>query len=284
MNIFLSWSGVRSKQVAELLHEWIPDVLQFARTWMSAESIEFGTSWNNEIRKELKETNFGIILVTRENYDAPWLMFEAGALSKDMEVSRVVPLIADPDMKIENLTGPLTQLQAATVFSKQNLLRLFKDINSASNSNQLNPDRLQRCFDLQWQGIEKKYKSIEPADGEVPKVDSDDMLNRIYKKLVQMDSENDEKRSSRWDWSLPNIARVKRSTTRILETKADLFGFLEEFGLTSSDAEELAGELVASTRNDAPIMFIDGQTEISIKRDWKFGNFAIAKLERLEDR
>jgi hypothetical protein len=66
----------------------MPDVLFMAEPWLSAEDIEKGAKWNQVVSGELEKSNFAIICLTPENLGAPWLLFEAGALSKRPE-SRV---------------------------------------------------------------------------------------------------------------------------------------------------------------------------------------------------
>jgi len=71
MKVFISWSGPFSKQVAELLRDWVGDVLQGVQPWISSEDIEKGSFWFGEISNQLAETSFGIICLTTENKDAP---------------------------------------------------------------------------------------------------------------------------------------------------------------------------------------------------------------------
>lgn len=55
MKLFLSWSGEKSHKVALIFKEWIPSVIQLV--------------------KELETSTFGIIFVTTENLEAPWIHF-----------------------------------------------------------------------------------------------------------------------------------------------------------------------------------------------------------------
>jgi hypothetical protein len=79
MTVFISCSGPLSTKVAELLAAWLPDVIQGVETWLYSEDIEKGSRWPEEFNKALA-TTVGILCVTRENKNAPWLLFEAGAL------------------------------------------------------------------------------------------------------------------------------------------------------------------------------------------------------------
>src|SRR5947209_2821697 len=85
MKVFISWSGERSKAVAEALRYWLPKVIQAIEPWMSADDIEKGTRWRSGIADELEQSSVGIICVTRENLDSTWIHFEDGALSKQQQ-------------------------------------------------------------------------------------------------------------------------------------------------------------------------------------------------------
>ena len=82
MRVFLSWSGPLSKAVAELLKEWIKMVLHASKPWLSSEDIEKGSLWFGEISDQLKNTCIGIVCLTKENMNRPWILFESGALAK----------------------------------------------------------------------------------------------------------------------------------------------------------------------------------------------------------
>ena len=109
VKVFISWSGDPSRLIAKALAEWLRNVVQHVDPWMSDENIVSGARWNEAIAKELGETNFGIVCVTRGNQHAPWLIFEAGALAKSVEMARVVPLCID--LSFSEITGPLSGFQ-----------------------------------------------------------------------------------------------------------------------------------------------------------------------------
>jgi TIR domain len=91
MKVFISWSGSKSQDVAVALGDWLPGVINRIEPFVSAKDIYAGSRWESEIASQLDTTNFGIVCVTRENQAAPWLNFEAGALAKAVELSRLIP-------------------------------------------------------------------------------------------------------------------------------------------------------------------------------------------------
>src|SRR6266403_3949719 len=93
MKVFISWSGPISNKVAVLLRDWLPSVIQAVEPYVSSEDIDKGARWSTDIAKELEAAHFGILCITPDNISAPWINFEAGALSKALDKSKVVPLL-----------------------------------------------------------------------------------------------------------------------------------------------------------------------------------------------
>ena len=114
MKVFLSWSGHKSHQVALVLRDWLPSVIQSIMPYVSSEDIDKGARWSTDIAKELEDSTYGILCVTKENLEAPWLLFEAGALSKMMDKSSVCPFIFD--LKRAEVKGPILQFQSTICF------------------------------------------------------------------------------------------------------------------------------------------------------------------------
>jgi len=111
MKVFISWSGPISREVAVALRDWLPSVIQAVEPYVSSEDIDPGVRWGVDIAGQLDDTEFGVLCVTRNNVTAPWLNFEAGALSKSVERSRVVPFLIDlsPSLDISR-TAPRSLL------------------------------------------------------------------------------------------------------------------------------------------------------------------------------
>lgn len=160
MKIFISWSGDRSKALATALKDWLPTVLQYVQPWMSSSDINSGERWSNEIAKQLQETNFGILCVTKENLEAPWLLFEAGALAKSMQDGRVIPLRLDVD--VSDITGPLQQFHSEKADS-EGVKKLLASLN-ASWTSPIADEILQNVFDPMWAVLEKKIEAIPQSE------------------------------------------------------------------------------------------------------------------------
>jgi len=155
--VFISWSGELSQKLAETLRDWLPSTLQYVKPYFTPEDIEKGTKWGSEIAKELESANIGVICLTRDNTEKPWILFEAGALSKSIEKGRVCTLLFDLDAA--DLTGPLTNFQG-TRFIKEDFKRLVVTINSAAGDARLESAVLDDVFDMWWPKLEAKVRQI----------------------------------------------------------------------------------------------------------------------------
>jgi len=111
MRTFLSWSGDASRRLAEGFKQWAPQVLQFLdEPFISSRDIYAGERWGRELSEELEDHTFGIAFVTREAIASPWIMFEAGALSKISDDSRYIAILCDIELHEVSHT-PLAQFQ-----------------------------------------------------------------------------------------------------------------------------------------------------------------------------
>ncbi|PYV30457.1 MAG: hypothetical protein DMG22_20315 [Acidobacteria bacterium] len=177
MKVFISWSGSLSKRVAAALRDWLPTVLQAVEPWMSAEDIEKGARWGSDVAVELSKTKAGILCVTADNVDAPWLNFEAGALSKTLEKTFVSPYLVG--LTPTDLTGPLVQFQA-TESSKLDTRRLMSTLNKALGDIALPDEQLDKTFERWWPELESALREIQSAEvPEAPRRDQREILEEI---------------------------------------------------------------------------------------------------------
>ena len=152
MNILISWSGEKSRLVAIGLKAFLQDVNQRIIAWFSDTDINAGDRWGNELASRLESTNYGIICVTQESLQSPWVLFEAGALSKVVSASKVCPYLIDLTRK--QLKGPLAQFQSKEA-TKEQTLEMLHSLNYAMKDEALSEDRLKRYFDTFWPPLER---------------------------------------------------------------------------------------------------------------------------------
>ncbi|MEP0005085.1 MAG: TIR domain-containing protein [Balneola sp.] len=158
MKIFISWSGNQSKSVATYLKSWIEQIIQAADPWISVD-IDKGKKWNGEIINELAESRVGIICLTRDNLNSPWILFEAGALSKSTD-SHVCTFLVD--ITPTDLTGPLSIFQA-TKFNREDIFKLLTSINNnvkLSGGKSLTNDNLRALFKIFYPQLEEEINKI----------------------------------------------------------------------------------------------------------------------------
>ena len=165
MKVFLSWSGDLSHKVALTLRDWLPSVIQSIEPYVSSEDIDKGARWSTDIASELADSSYGILCVTKENLHAPWLTFEAGALSKTMDKSYVSPFLFD--IKRSEVNGPILQFQS-TVFEKDDVKKLLLSLNKADSGEQLTNSRLEKAFDVWYPNLEDSLNHLLEVHPEEP--------------------------------------------------------------------------------------------------------------------
>lgn len=157
LKVFISWSGDLSHAVALSLKDWLPSVIQSLVPYVSSEDIDKGARWSSDISKELEDSSYGILCVTSENVDAPWVNFEAGALSKSLERSRVAPFLFHLDRT--EVRGPLLQFQS-TVYEKEDVRKLVRSLNRACADGSVEEPRLDDIFEVWWPHLEQKLGAL----------------------------------------------------------------------------------------------------------------------------
>lgn len=157
MKVFLSWSGERSRLVATLLDEWLRCVLQAIRPWISTKDIDRGSLWFSEIQDQLQDVTTGIICLTQENKEKPWILFEAGALAKGLSNSRVCTLLID--LEPHDIRDPLAQFNH-TKPDQGGIYALVHTLNNRLGDNRLDPAILTKVLDTYWAQFEQQFQAI----------------------------------------------------------------------------------------------------------------------------
>jgi hypothetical protein len=161
-SIFVSWAGKRSHSIASALSHWLPCFSSSFETWMS-DDLPAGQRWSTQLAEKLASTDTGILCVTEENHSSPWLNFEAGAISRSVTVSQVIPYAIGIDPA--DVPHPIGQFQAVRA-TRAGTLTLLKGLSAAlPEPVTIDP----KLFSALWPLLESAI-AMDPAN--VPLVDS----------------------------------------------------------------------------------------------------------------
>ncbi|MDG9671841.1 toll/interleukin-1 receptor domain-containing protein [Hahella sp. CR1] len=183
MNVFISWSGEKSKAVAVLLRSWLRYVLQALDPWVSDVDIERGEVWFNAIGKKIKDSTVGVICLTKENVNKPWILFEAGALSRGLESQRVCTFLVD--LSPSDVSNPLASFNHSMP-DENGLYRLIFTLNESLGSEGLDVPVLDVVYKQFWPLFESKFKEIilkYPNSDVKSERSAEDMLAEILESI-----------------------------------------------------------------------------------------------------
>lgn len=158
LKIFISHSGERSSMLAKAIARFITHVIQNAKCFVSETDIEPGQKWLQRISDELRGSSFGIICLTPENTNSRWINYEAGCLSKELDTSRVCPILLS--IAPQNVGLPLSQFQCRTADSN-GMFDLIKSINHTFGDDALPDEQLKLTFEKFWHEAEVSIEEIQ---------------------------------------------------------------------------------------------------------------------------
>jgi hypothetical protein len=147
------------------LREWLPLMFRGVESFVSSEDIEKGARWSSELDKELDGTDFGLLCITPENLEAPWIMYEAGALAKSLEHGSAATLLLG--LTKAQLKYPLARFQA-TDLDPDDFFRLVRTINGRFGVERHKEPDLQTLFDALWPKLHAKLDAAKQTDVDAP--------------------------------------------------------------------------------------------------------------------
>lgn len=156
--VFISWSGPVSHQIAIALREWLPIVLPDVEPWVSSEDIAKGTRWSPDVAAALERASFGIVCLVPDNWREPWVIIEAGAMSKQTK-ARLSPFLFN--MSPSDLgRSPLAQFQCTT-YDKDEVRKLVQSLNQVDAAHRVPKERVDRTFEMCWPGLKNKLDAVK---------------------------------------------------------------------------------------------------------------------------
>lgn len=195
-DVFISWSeeNSASHKVAILLKKWISRIIHTATCYVSSADINAGEIWLSNLLKNLSDSKCGIICLTQDSLDKPWIIFEAGALAVKFEKSRVIPLLIG--IEKDHVRSPLNILQCK-IANFEGLWDIIKCINDSSDLFTVPEDILSDSFETHWPRLEQDLKAIINSSSfkSLPKKRTveekvDDILGLV--KSIQQSNSHDE--------------------------------------------------------------------------------------------
>jgi TIR domain len=162
VRVFLSWSGKGSPShtIALGLKDWLCKVIHFAEPFLSSDNIQAGERWDDVLGKHLSESDFGILCITKQCLNSPWMLFEAGALAGTYRnPRRVVPYLLKMDPG--DLNPPLGRFNAVTA-DKDGTYKMLESLNKTPAGQLVDERVLKEMFKVFWPEMENV---LEEAKG-----------------------------------------------------------------------------------------------------------------------
>jgi hypothetical protein len=163
--LFISCSGQRSVHIAKSLNEWLSELFsKHLRIELSPE-MEPGVRWFGDISKILEEADYGILCLTPENLDRPWIHFEAGAISKAVGQSRVYPYLYF--VEVSSLKSPLNQFKAVKAIDKEEnwtLVNSLYGLVAMDAMPAITSENMRRLFDSMWPDLQMRLEKTHAPE------------------------------------------------------------------------------------------------------------------------
>lgn len=177
LKVFICWSGESSAPVATAFYKWLPVALQGIETFMSV-GIEKGRRWSEVIANRLAESEYGIICLTPDNLESPWILFESGALSKNFPTSRVATYLID-GLSPSAIPQPLGGFQH-TRAERDDTRELLAALNELLDpSRRVDREMLDHVFEPFWEKVRDALDGTKEAAELAPEPDEREMLIEI---------------------------------------------------------------------------------------------------------
>jgi hypothetical protein len=168
MNLFLSWSGRVSQDVAMALQKWLPYMLHSVRPFISND-IRTGADWREELVRQLRGAEYGIVCVTPFNIHKPWMNFESGALAGHLKA--LTPFLFRVD-RASLGNGPLATVELVEFGrnDQRNKTEFYKLLGSINHrlpeQDRVPADILSHNFDHWWPQLEHDLLNISETSSD----------------------------------------------------------------------------------------------------------------------
>jgi hypothetical protein len=133
-------------------------VIQGTEPWVSTQDLESGSLWVSDLNQQLSVSATGIVCITQENKNAPWIHFETGALAKGLTKAHVCTFLID--LKPEDIANPLGQFNH-TLPTRDSMWKLVKSFNERlKGPSHLEESVLTQLFGVFWPKFEEEFRQV----------------------------------------------------------------------------------------------------------------------------
>jgi TIR domain len=203
VKIFISWSGEKSRHVAEALRTWLPTVLAgTVECFVSSQDIRRGERGMDVIAGELLDRDFGIVVLTKDNMSSPWINFEAGALGKSLGIGKVAPVLLD--VTRADVEGPISQFQNSLLTDRDDMRQFIRDL--AAMNPGVPDESVDALFSVKWPELETVIDRAAGMDSPTTSRSTESMLEEVLEHVRSLrrlgspfvlDEQNEMKRRNR---------------------------------------------------------------------------------------
>jgi len=130
-------------------------VAPHVNAWISDREADPSQRCALAFSRELATSHFGIICLTEENLQSPWILYEAGAMVRSLKAG-VVPLLFG--VKPDDMKGPLAQFQCIEV-NGAGIERLVSDLYDSGKS-ALHARQKHLVFSLLWPILDERLHDL----------------------------------------------------------------------------------------------------------------------------
>ena len=165
--VFIGWSGNRSRTIAKALQRWLQNVLPNIKFWFSEEDLAKGKPWAGELLEAARDSAHGVFVITSDNKTAQWPVFEAGAVFKGSRNAICCPLLCGVNQG--DISGPLAEFQSTAIQDREDVYRLVKELDEACADGKTDEQGVKQRFGESWPEFEQEVKTAlesKPPDPE----------------------------------------------------------------------------------------------------------------------
>ena len=158
--VFISWSGENGKKISIILKRILEKEIfsDHLECFVSDMDIASGEDWWNKIKKELRAAKLGILCITKENIESPWIHYEAGALVGNNV--RTIPLLFNCNFDALQKT-PLNGRQCVMFHDKGKFLKMIHEINRDFRIVDLDEKLFSVLLDNAYRKMQEEMRDVE---------------------------------------------------------------------------------------------------------------------------